>query len=114
MSQADWPAWRYGPAAAAAIFQTEAEVPKGWEDHPSKVKEETAPKRTETPPAKSTAPSPATAATPSPAAPAEKIELDADGWPWDENLHAATRSKTSAGLWRMKVGVSRPAPKLDL
>jgi hypothetical protein len=28
-------------------------------------------------------------------------------------LHAATKSKTKAGLWRMKVGVARPEP-LDL
>ncbi len=38
-------------------------------------------------------------------------ELDKDGWPWSADLHAATRSKTTAGLWRMQVGVSRPDPK---
>lgn len=32
-----WPAWRYGPNEQAAIFQTEADVPKGWADHPSKA-----------------------------------------------------------------------------
>ena len=37
-------------------------------------------------------------------------ELDADGHPFDPTLHAATKSKTKGGLWRMKVGVSRPAP----
>lgn len=43
------------------------------------------------------------------------IELDADGHAYDPKLHAATKSKTNAGLWRMKVGVARPAPvKLDL
>lgn len=36
--------------------------------------------------------------------------LDAHGHPWSAKLHAATKSKTQAGLWRMKVGVSRPAP----
>lgn len=39
------------------------------------------------------------------------IELDAEGHAFDPNLHAATRSKTKAGLWRMKVGVARPAAK---
>lgn len=37
-------------------------------------------------------------------------EVDAQGHPFDANLHAATRSKTKDGLWRMKVGVKRPAP----
>jgi hypothetical protein len=37
-------------------------------------------------------------------------EFDAHGHPFDANLHAATRSKTKDGLWRMKVGVKRPAP----
>lgn len=38
------------------------------------------------------------------------ITLDADGHAYDPKLHAATQSKTKAGLWRMKVGVARPAP----
>jgi len=38
-------------------------------------------------------------------------EVDAAGWPWDESLHASTKGTTKDGLWRMKVGVSRPAPK---
>lgn len=37
--------------------------------------------------------------------------VDADGWPWSADLHASTKSMTSAGLWRMKVGVTRPDPK---
>lgn len=37
-------------------------------------------------------------------------EIDAHGWPWSEDMHAATRSKTKDGLWRMKVGVNRPEP----
>lgn len=36
-------------------------------------------------------------------------EIDADGHPFDPSLHTGT--KTKAGLWRMKAGVSRPAPK---
>lgn len=38
------------------------------------------------------------------------ITLDADGHAYDPKLHAATQSKTKAGLWRMKVGVARPKP----
>jgi len=38
-------------------------------------------------------------------------ELDAGGWPWSADMHASTRAKTGAGLWRMKPGVSRPDPK---
>lgn len=37
-------------------------------------------------------------------------EVDAHGHPYDANLHAATRSKTKEGLWRLKVGGKRPAP----
>lgn len=32
-----WPSWRYGPDGQSEIFQSEDEVPSGWEDHPSKV-----------------------------------------------------------------------------
>lgn len=32
----NWPAWRYGPNGESLIFQSEDEVPAGWEDHPSK------------------------------------------------------------------------------
>lgn len=34
-----WPSWRYGPGGEAAVFNSPEEVPEGWEDHPSKVKE---------------------------------------------------------------------------
>lgn len=37
--------------------------------------------------------------------------LDTAGWPWDPALHASTKGTTKEGLWRMKVGVSRPDPK---
>ncbi len=33
-----WPSWRYGPNDQCAIFASEADVPKDWEDHPSKIK----------------------------------------------------------------------------
>lgn len=38
-------------------------------------------------------------------------EVDAGGWPWSADMHAATKGKTKDGFWRMKVGVSRPDPK---
>lgn len=37
-------------------------------------------------------------------------EIDAHGHPWSPDLHASTKGKTKDGLWRMKVGVSRPDP----
>lgn len=51
-----------------------------------------------------------TASQPTGQAPGNTAEVDAHGHPFDANLHAATRSKTKDGLWRMKVGVKRPAP----
>lgn len=36
--------------------------------------------------------------------------VDAHGHPWSADLHAATKGTTKDGLWRMKVGVSRPDP----
>jgi hypothetical protein len=38
-------------------------------------------------------------------------EIDAHGWPWSADLHASTKGQTKDGLWRMKVGVTRPDPK---
>jgi hypothetical protein len=101
MSFPKWPSWRFGPGGQSAVFESEADVPKGWVDHPSKVKGEAK----EPAPAKSEAKQPAKA----PAA-AASAELDADGHAYDPALHAGTGSKTKAGLWRMKVGVARPAP----
>lgn len=37
-------------------------------------------------------------------------EIDAHGHPWSADMHASTKGKTKDGLWRMKVGVSRPDP----
>lgn len=37
--------------------------------------------------------------------------VDAHGWPWSADLHASTKGTTKDGLWRMKVGVTRPDPK---
>lgn len=35
-----WPAWFYGPSGQAQVFESKDDVPKGWVDHPSRVKEE--------------------------------------------------------------------------
>lgn len=120
----NWPAWRYGPEGKSAVFERESDVPAGWMDHPSKVGEKepatTATTATiattATAPTAPTAPA-APAATPSSSdgAPSSSdgapVELDTAGWPWTAELHASSKSKTTQGLWRMKVGVSRPDPK---
>jgi len=113
MSKQEWPSWRYGPKGAADIFNSEDEVPEGWQDHPSKVDgniDDPEPEKAEEPVEQET----------------DKVErerinalggavtdtnLDAEGWPWEPEMHAPTKTKTSKGLWRMKVGVSRPEPK---
>lgn len=52
-----------------------------------------------------------TPAVGTPKAPAgDTAGLDAHGHPYDAAVHAGTGSKTKDGLWRMKVGVRRPAP----
>lgn len=38
-------------------------------------------------------------------------KVDAHGWPWSPDMHASTKGMTKEGLWRMKVGVTRPDPK---
>lgn len=45
------------------------------------------------------------------ASPSDSNEIDAHGWPWSPELHASTKGQTKDGLWRMKVGVTRPDPK---
>ena len=55
------------------------------------------------PSAASAVPSPpSAAATPSPAGAAE---VDKNGLPWDERIHASSRAKIADGSWRMKRGV---------
>jgi hypothetical protein len=55
---------------------------------------------------------PSTASTTTSSEPAgDSDEVDAHGWPWSPDLHASTKGTTKDGLWRMKVGVSRPEPK---
>lgn len=135
-----FPAWRHGPDGQSAVFDSEADVPKGWVDHPSKVKGAPAPaegtktaiapsngrtsaakaaktgtakSQTQTPPEVAAKTDPVGISGNAPVgktASQDKAELDAEGHAYDPAVHAATKSQTRAGLWRMKVGVSRPAP----
>lgn len=102
----NWPAWRYGPGGKSVVFESEKDVPAGWQDHPTKVGEKAAaPDKTTT--EKGTSQDPA--ATP-PSGDGAPVELDAHGHPWSADLHASSKSKTTQGLWRMTVGVARPEP----
>lgn len=132
-----FPAWRYGPDGAAIIVNSEDETPKGFSAKRDKdptgatagTKTAVASPNAGTTPEKAAKTTNAVsrasvdvkkAATagvggdaaipPAKAAPADKTDLDADGHAYDPSLHAATKSKTKAGLWRMKVGVARPDP----
>jgi hypothetical protein len=115
-----WPAWFYGPNNQSDTFSSPEEVPAGWVDHPSLVP----PEKVITPARTGSAPAAAPATVTGggstsraqtgagSAAPGDQSNtLDAAGWPWDADLHSATKSMTKAGLWRMKVGVERPASK---
>jgi hypothetical protein len=107
MKTNEYPAWRYGPNGQSQIFQSPADVPAGWQDHPSKVSstEKAASKPKTGEQGGSTGNQGSGGSTGDKGA-----ELDAHGHPWDAKLHAATRAKTTAGLWRMKVGAARPPP----
>lgn len=86
-----WPAWfNNADGTKSAIFEAPGDVPKGWTSGAEKIAAGDAPEpeKTET-----------------------SDELDAEGHAWDPELHVANKKKTQAGLWRMKPGVSRPAPK---
>lgn len=100
-----FPAVCRSPEGKTDVFNTEAEVPAGWTMPDGKVKGGKA-KTAETP-----APVATTPATETPAVVSD--EVDAAGTPWNAELHRPTKSKNKAGLWHMKVGVSRPEP-LDL
>lgn len=144
----DFPAHRYGPNGASIIVNSEDETPKGYVDHPSKVKDAAPPAegtKTAVQPSNGTTSAveaskttgatsrastdvakaakagvggagaanptpPAASSDESSGANASTVTLDADGHIYDPTLHAATQSKTKAGLWRMKVGVARPKP----
>lgn len=36
--------------------------------------------------------------------------VDAHGHPWNAEIHAGTKTQTKEGLWRLKVGATRPDP----
>lgn len=62
------------------------------------------------PPSPPSAPSPAAAApsTSAPAAPpGSSVDVDKNGFPWDERIHASSRAKIADGSWRMKRGVQQ-------
>lgn len=106
MSKQEWPAWYNGPNGETKVFQAADEVPAGWTTGAEKSPAPGAQ------PAKAAPPPPPPAASKPPVAPkaATTDDLDAHGHPWTADLYAPTKTKTSAGLWRMKVGKSRPAP----
>jgi len=43
------------------------------------------------------------------AAPATGVELDAEGIPWDERIHAGTKTKTVKNIWKAKKGLNDEA-----
>ncbi len=48
-------------------------------------------------------------AAPAPqASPAGGVELDADGLPWDDRIHAGTKRKNADGRWTAKRGINDP------
>lgn len=44
-----------------------------------------------------------------PLSPASGVELDHDGLPWDERIHAGTKRKNADGRWTAKRGLNDPA-----
>lgn len=56
------------------------------------------------PPAPNSASAPVPAAPPA-APPAPGVELDKNGLPWDERIHAGTKTKIKDGSWKAKKGV---------
>lgn len=46
-----------------------------------------------------------TASAAAPVTPASGVELDKNGLPWDERIHAGTKTKIKSGEWKAKKGV---------
>ncbi len=142
-----FPSWRYGPNGAAVVVNSEDETPKGFSKTRDKSNAGTqtavASPNAGTSPEKAAKTTDAVSRASTDVAKAAKAgvggagdsgevvktkpvtsdpaEIDADGHAYNSDLHAATKSKTKAGLWRMKVGVARPdaapgfpKPPLDL
>lgn len=101
MEKITWPAWFNGPKGEAEIFHKPEDVPAGWTSGAEKITVE----------AKSKPAAPTNKSVPPALPPGGTVEdIDADGHSWNAEIHAASKSKTKAGLWRMKVGAARPAP----
>jgi hypothetical protein len=96
MKELTFPAWFTGPDGKSAVFESPEDVPNGWT---SGAEKQTVKGAAKAAPVKQPEKQPEKTA-----------DLDADGHAYDAALHAGTGSKTKAGLWRMKVGVARPAP----
>jgi hypothetical protein len=125
MKTHSYPAWFYGPNGQEQIFNSDEEVPAGWQDHPSKVvtPERTGskplPAQTDRIPAAQRGAASVVAKNNAAGLLAggkavdsgdQSNTLDAHGHPWDAKLHAKSQGKTKDGLWRMAVGKSRPKP----
>lgn len=59
------------------------------------------------PPIVPAANAPSAPATPS--SPAGGVEVDTDGLPWDERIHAGTKTRNADGRWKAKKGINDPA-----
>ena len=90
-----FPAWFDGPNGEKQIFNSADEVSAGWTTGAEKRP------ATKEPVSQTSTPTPTKS---------DIAELDAHGHPWSADLHSPTKSKTTAGLWRMKVGATRPDP----
>lgn len=96
MSNLTWPAWFNGPNGETEIFTKPEDVPAGWTSGAEKITVD---------------------GKPATSKPEQKIapladKVDAHGHAFDPTKHTGTMTK--AGLWRMKVGVARPAPLTSL
>lgn len=137
MNAQNWPAWYFGPEGKSGIFQNQAEVPAGWEDHPSKVEGGAVESDDGTRQAvDGVYPNPGglpqgqgehfnpggfplgtstevgtTTLQGAQLPDSNPHEVDADGWPWTAEIHSPSHEKTNAGLWKLKPGQTRPAAK---
>lgn len=108
----DWPQWATGPNGEGQSFDTAEDVPAGWSVG-GKTKGGAKPDPVNTENNRAAAVDNAGPAIPptnngQDGSESAGAETDAAGVAWNPDLHAATKNKTKAGLWRMKVGVTRP------
>lgn len=62
------------------------------------------------PPAAAVPPAPPAPSAPAaPASPAGVVDLDKNGLPWDERIHAGTKAKNADGSWRQRRGLNDEA-----